>query len=72
MELEALVGGAVNSTRDCGKSARYTPNAQNNAYFDSARPVNDERNGPGCDVLPADFRYDDTAKSVTGSILKVS
>ena len=63
--------GRLTAPETAGR-ARVIPPTQKNAYFDFARPVNDEQNGPGCDVLPADFRYDDAAKFVTGSILKVS
>ena len=64
--------GRLTAPETAGRARVIPPTQKNPAYFAFARPVNDERNGPGCDVLPADFRYDDTARFVTGSVHKVS
>ena len=55
-----------------GVQRREEEENANNAFFALPDLSVDEQNGPGCDVLPADFRYDDTARFVTGSVHKVS
>jgi hypothetical protein len=71
LSITTLLGGAVNSTRNrAQKIAQSAPRAQRILFVDIVS--SQDQMALDRDVLPADFRYDDTARFVTGSVHKVS